>query len=267
MELIKRGAICFLVVSMVSGCTLNGNYMTPQNPAPKYHINNQLVRTNFIPLTPSYVSAHSEIPPYRVGPYDILNIIVWDHPELTTPTTELATPGESGFLVNAEGYMNFPFAGRLKVGGLRLSQIERLIGQHISKYIVNPQITVRVATFRSEEVQVMGEVGSQRTVPITDKPLSLLDAINAPNAGGTSVTTADTSHIYVIRGSVDQLTVFALDAKSPQAMMAAQRFYLTTNDIVYVPATPVTNWDRVLNQLLPSFGAVFTGQAIVNLTK
>lgn len=241
-----------LIVLFLSGCTLLGTYMDPQNPAPTYRVNGQLVRVAYVQLNPDWVLMHNTTPTYHVGPYDILNIIVWNNPEITTPTTQLSRPSQSGYLVSDRGTISFPFAGTIKVAGLSLPKIQTLIERKISKYIRNPQVLVRVVVFRSQEAQLLGETGSQITIRLTDKPTSLLDALN--QAGGTSLTAADTSRIYVIRGNMKRLTVYALNAKSPQMMMLAQRFYIKNNDIIYVPPLAITNWNSVISQLMPTFG-------------
>ena len=256
MEQFKRIFI-LLTVLLLSSCSMLGNYMDPQNPAPEYYINGQLVKVSYVPLTPTWIIQHNTIPTYRVGPYDILNIIVWDHPELTTITTQLSSAAQSGFLVSDQGTIAFPFAGTVFVSGLTLPQIQTLIAQKISKYIRNPQVTALVVAFRSQEAQIMGEVGV-RTIPLSDKPTTLLDAI--VGSGGTNVLSSDTSRIYIIRGTVQRLTVFALNAKSPQTMMLAQHFNLRNNDIVYVAPLAITNWDRWLGQVL-LFGSAVKGTA------
>ena len=250
MAWIKR-ILGLLIISLLSGCTLLGTYMDPQNPAPKYYVDNRVVRVSYVQLTPTWVLNHNAVPTYRVGPYDILNIIVWGHPELTTVTTQLSTPGESGFLVSAHGRISFPFAGTFTVAGLTLPEIQTRIEHRISKYIRNPQVTARVVGFRSQEAQLLGEVGMQKTIRLNDKPTTLLDALNS--VGGTTVLSANTTKIYVIRGNVSHLTVYALNAKSPETMMVAQQFFLRNNDIVYVPPLAITNWNRVISQLLPTF--------------
>lgn len=95
--------------------------------------------------------------PYRIGPGDILSIVVWDHPELVLPTqtyaivtgvTELAfgdtASGIPGYTVSSTGYIQFPYTGLLKVAGLTELQARNLIVNSSGKYIQDPQITVRV---------------------------------------------------------------------------------------------------------------------------
>ena len=268
MELLKRIFLLSLFALMLSGCTMTGNYMNSHELQRSYTVNGREVRTNFVQLTPTWIVHQDPSPPYRVGPYDILSVVVWNHPELTTTSTISGLPGsvqsgttnQTGILVSSQGYISFPFAGRFKVGGLTLPKIETLIAKRISKYIRNPQVTVRVITFRSKEIQMLGEVGGQKTIPLSDKPLSLLDALNG--SGGTQVMTANTARIYVIRGNVDHLTVFALNAKSPQMMMVAQRFIMRNNDIIYVPPLGIANWNRVISQILPTFSGYMTAKSV-----
>ena len=259
MEWIKRILILSLI-ALLPGCTMLGTYMDPLNPAPSYKINGQIKNIRFVNLSPAWIVNHNTMPTYRVGPYDILNVIVWDHPELTTVSSQMSTPDQSGLLVTDQGTVSFPFAGTFNVAGLSLPQIERLIEKRISKYIRNPQVTVRVVTFRSHEAQLLGELaGGQKTIPLTDKPTSLLDALN--QAGGTSVTSANTTRIYVIRGDVKNITVYKLNAKSPEMMVVAQHFTIKNNDIIYVSPLSITSWNRVMSQLLPTLGNAALVQA------
>ncbi|MHC0506637.1 polysaccharide biosynthesis/export family protein [Achromobacter aegrifaciens] len=147
--------------------------------------------------------------PYLIGPGDILSIVVWDHPELVLPTqtyaigtgvTELAigdtASGIPGYTVSSTGYIQFPYAGLLKVAGLTELQARNLIVNSSSKYIQDPQITVRVLGYRSKRVYVDGEVKTPGAIAINDIPMTLLEAIN--RAGGI-LPTGDRSAVYVIR--------------------------------------------------------------------
>ncbi|WMD21027.1 polysaccharide biosynthesis/export family protein [Achromobacter seleniivolatilans] len=147
--------------------------------------------------------------PYRIGPGDILSIVVWDHPELVLPTqtyaigtgvTELVmgdtASGIPGYTVSSTGYIQFPYTGLLKVAGLTELQARNLIVNSSGKYIQDPQITVRVLGYRSKRVYVEGEVKLPGTVAINDIPMTLLEAIN--RAGGV-LPTGDRSAVYVIR--------------------------------------------------------------------
>jgi protein involved in polysaccharide export with SLBB domain len=241
----------FIVV--LTGCAVPGTFMNQNQMAGTYRVNGQVVQPKVTKLDASWVARHSKQPyVYRVGPSDILNVIVWDHPELTTPATQMSNPTQSGFLVSAKGYIAFPFAGQLKVAGLTIQQIQTLIARKISKYIRHPQITVRVVDFRSKEIQVLGQVGGASTMPLTDRRVTLFDAIN--KSGGVEKKNADTARIFIVRGDLQHLHIFWVDAKSPIMMMVTQRFILRNNDVVYIPPVGMSSWNRVLATLLPTLG-------------
>lgn len=142
--------------------------------------------------------------PYRVGPGDILNIVVWNHPELSlTPAGSATTAVVSGvnelgngYNVGPDGNIQFPFTGLVHVAGLNESQIRDRLAQRLAGYINAPQITVRVQAYRSGRIYVDGEVRNPGVLPITDIPMTLPEAIN--RAGGLTPD-ADRSSIVLTR--------------------------------------------------------------------
>jgi polysaccharide export outer membrane protein len=124
---------------------------------------------------------------YRVGPGDILSIIVYDHPELTIPAGEQRSAADSGNLINPDGTIFYPYTGRIKVDGQTVDEIRENITILLSEYIRDPQIEVRVAQFNSKYVFVTGAVNKPGRVALRNTPLTLIDAIQlasgfTPNA-------------------------------------------------------------------------------------
>ena len=101
------------------------------------------------------------------------------------------------------------------------------------------------------EVQVLGEVVSPRVVQLAGT-LYLNQALG--RAGGLAQGSARASHVYVLRalGTDGRAGIFRLDASSPAAFLLGARFPLKGGDVVFVAAAPVTRWNRLISQLLPS---------------
>lgn len=114
---------------------------------------------------------------YNIGPGDILTITVWEHPELTIPSGSFRGAEESGNEVKADGTVFYPYAGIISVAGLTTSQVKELVTERLSSVIKRPQVDVRVAAFKSQRVYVSGAVEQPGITPVTNVPLTLIDAI------------------------------------------------------------------------------------------
>lgn len=134
---------------------------------------------------------------YQVGVGDILDVVVWDHPELTSPAGANRTPQESGLRVQADGTFFYPYVGQIRARGRSPEAIRDDLTKKLAAYIPDPQVEVRVVGYRSQAVSVTGEVEDPSRQLLTDTPLTLLDAIDA--AGGLTKE-ADPRSVTVRRG-------------------------------------------------------------------
>jgi polysaccharide export outer membrane protein len=138
---------------------------------------------------------------YRIAPFDVLTVTVWDHPELTTPTGQFRSPEENGNRVNADGTMYYPYVGVVQVAGKTVAEVRKLLIERLTRVITNPQLDVRVAAFRGKRAHVTGEVVQPTAIPITDVPLRVQDAIAAargftPEADWAGVTLSREGRTY-----------------------------------------------------------------------
>lgn len=173
---------------------------------------------------------------YRVAPYDVLSVIVWDHPELTIPAGQFRDADQTGHLVMPDGSMFYPHAGVVQVSGKTLPEIREMLTTRLAKVLEKPQLDVRVASFRAHRVNVTGEIKVPSRVPITDVPLTALDAISA--AQGVTEE-ADLSRVVLTRNGKTQF--LNLQAANELGILS-QNWILTDGDVLHVP-------DRSLNKI------------------
>jgi len=128
--------------------------------------------TSFMGVTTNDNKANYQ---YNIGKKDILSITVWDHPELTIPSEDAAS---AGHVVDNDGRFYFPYAGKIQATGKTTSEVRDTLEKKLKTFITNPQISVRVALFRSQKAYVSGAVPKPTTLSINDVPTTVRDAIS-----------------------------------------------------------------------------------------
>jgi polysaccharide export outer membrane protein len=120
---------------------------------------------------------------YVVGEGDVLQVTVFDHPDLATTSR-----------VTREGQIRFPLIGQVFVAGLAVPRVADVITARLANgYIIDPQVTVSVQEYRARKVNIIGRVNRPGVYEFRGK-LSFLELLSraeglAPDAGGQAVLT------------------------------------------------------------------------------
>ena len=222
----KMPLVCGITALLLaSGCSLlPGTFVVPDKPAvviesPEFPVKIDYILFKVTPLLIEQLEEETiaaeiakkknlKLPkassfPYRLGKHDVLRIFVWGNPDLTpvtatqTTTSTSATP--AGRVIDENGDLFFPMVGTIHAEGLTTSEFRKALTKRLSKFIVDPQIDVDVAAFRSQKIFVSGQIRDPGIVPVTDQPMLLIDALG--RAGGPTEN-SDLYAVVLTRGKV-----------------------------------------------------------------
>ncbi|MDQ6813907.1 MAG: polysaccharide biosynthesis/export family protein [Bacteroidota bacterium] len=171
-----------------------------------------------------------------IQPGDRLSIAISASNALSAAPYNLATPpigalpAATGYLVEADGTIQFPQLGKLQVAGMKRKQLVDYLSKILIKYVNDPMVTIELLNFK---ITVLGEVGHQGTFAIPDGKVTLLDAIGL---AGDLPFTARRDNITVIREKNGKRNFGKINILSKNAF-SSPYYVLQQNDVVYVEPT------------------------------
>lgn len=172
---------------------------------------------------------------FILGPGDKIEIIVYRHDDLKT-TVQIDTSGK----------ITYPLVGDIQAGGLSVFQLRDKIRDGLSKYIIDPQVSVGVTAVQSQKVIVLGEVNNPGLFSL-EVPRTTLEAISM--AGGFTQD-AKQKNVLLIRGGLEKPDIMTINFdRVLSGYDMAQNVSLQNGDIIYVPATFIANVTRFFDHL------------------
>lgn len=201
-------------------------------------------QVELIPITPKLIAVddnsikNNDIPTalldykpdsYRIGPSDVLFITVWDHPEMTVPSGAPIQGSANGRIVRPDGTLFYPYIGNIKAEGKTIEELRDTIAISLAKYIDNPQVDINMQEFVSQQVLLSGAFTNTHPIPITTKPLTLVEALGI---AGVNNVAGNLSNLILQRDGVDyKLNILALN-REPSDI---SKIYLKNGDRIHMP--------------------------------
>jgi polysaccharide export outer membrane protein len=192
-----RFSVSVGLAAMLAGC--DGAPAAPQSDtqaavSPVVSVQTQVLPAKFIPPPASSPDADQA---YRLGPNDVISVQVYNHPELSAPPPG-NTSSNGGILVTSDGSIDLPLLGRVKVGGMTISQAQDALNDAYGNIIKEPNVTVQLVDAQSLRYYLLGAF----TTPGVKTPghtLTLLDALAL--GGSVDITNADLYQAFVAKGT------------------------------------------------------------------
>jgi polysaccharide export outer membrane protein len=164
---------------------------------------------------------------YRLGAGDVVRITVFQNPDLTLETR-----------VTEAGIVSYPLLGTVRLGGLSVTNAEKLIsdGLRNGNFVKSPQVTLVVLQVRGNQASVLGQVNRPGRYPLEVADMRLTDLLAM--AGGTATTGADlvvvtgTREGKPFRQEVDLPSVFAPGG-------AGKDVFILNGDSIFVERQPL----------------------------
>ncbi len=180
---------------------------------------------------------------FTIAPFDVLSLRVNSTVSDVAGSVAVFNPAaqatggnnvyQQGILVDKEGSIEIPYAGKIKVSGLTLAQATDTIRNRLSVYIQdvdkNLFINLKILNYT---VQVLGEVGSPGIIQAQNEYMTVTEVL--AKAGGVT-DLADRQNIKIIRTNrlTKQTTTYRMDLTDDEAISPILA-RLQPNDVIYV---------------------------------
>ena len=225
-----------LIYALLAAALVMSSCAVPTNIA---YFQNRLVDQ------PEKIDKHAGI---VIQPKDMLSIVVSSrNPELVVmfnlPVVSYQAGSETvnsgyqkliGYVVDNDGYIDFPVLGRIKVAGMTRWELSEMIKDRLldEGYLSDAVVTVEFMNFK---VSVIGEVNSPGTYTIEGDKVTVLQAISLAR---DLTIFGQRENVTVIRERDGQRTMYQINL-CDVSMFDSPAYYLQQNDIVYVEPSEI----------------------------
>lgn len=134
-----------------------------------------------------------------------------------------------GYLVNSEGYIEFPRLGKIKLGGLTREKATQKMRSLLDDYLEEPIVKIGILNFK---VTIFGEVANTQIISVANERLTIVEVL--AQAGLTPYSVRD--KIWIIREENGE-RIFGTVNLYSRDIFNSPYYYLKQNDVIYVEPT------------------------------
>ena len=146
---------------------------------------------------------------------------------------------EKVYLVDSDGNIDFPVLGKLSAEGKTLEEFRKEFTGHLTHYIKNPTVSVKLANFK---VTFLGEVARPGQVSVPEGQTTLLNALGLVGDVTMYAKRDDILLVRNVNGTIEKARINLMDAN----FINSPYFHLKQNDVIYVSANQ--NKEKIARQ-------------------
>ena len=153
------------------------------------------------------------------------------------------------YIVNSDGYIDFPFVGLIYVKDMTLQQAKENIQKEVGEYLANISITVK---FVNNKISVLGEVARPGAYSFAKDQLTIFEALGL--AGGATIY-GKKNEVVLIREKGNKINYHYLDL-TKKDIVSSDYYFIIPNDIIVIKPVKarfrtlnILNWSLVLSTI------------------
>jgi polysaccharide export outer membrane protein len=167
------------------------------------------------------------------------------------------------YIVDKEGYINFPVLGRIHLAGLSVHEANAKLQGLIKDAVPDVLVNVQIVNFK---VGIFGEVARPNAYTIRNNRISILDLVVL--AGDLTIN-ANRKNLLLFRDNNGTYEFARFDLTDP-AIFSSPYFYLRQNDIIYVEPNAAkkknANYSAAQQYSLTIISTIVSGISVVSST-
>ncbi len=154
-------------------------------------------------------------------------ILQYSLPSNNAPAQSQTSASGPTYMVDSQGNIEFPVIGKINTENKTTEELRDILKKEISKYVVNPQVSVRNTNYK---ITVLGEVNRPGTYNIPDAQTTLLEVLGL--AGDLTIY-GNREDVLVLRNIDGTMTKERIDLTKAD-FINSPFFYLKQNDVIIV---------------------------------